>query len=84
MLSGPAVQRIEQSQITEVILTNSIPLSREAARSSQIQTFRWLRCWPRPSNRFTKRLRSARCSYEFLLSNQNGHRRGQPVPRLPS
>ncbi len=38
VLSGPAVQRIEESQIKEVILTNSIPLSREAARCSRIRT----------------------------------------------
>jgi ribose-phosphate pyrophosphokinase len=38
VLSGPAVQRIEESQIEQVILTNSIPLSREAARCGRIQT----------------------------------------------
>ncbi len=38
VLSGPAVQRIEESQLMEVILTNSIPLSREAARCSRIRT----------------------------------------------
>ncbi|MEZ5353193.1 MAG: ribose-phosphate pyrophosphokinase [Bryobacteraceae bacterium] len=38
VLSGPAVQRIEESQIMEVVLTNSIPLSREAARCSRIRT----------------------------------------------
>jgi len=37
VLSGPAVQRIEESAIEEVVLTNSIPLSREAARSSRIR-----------------------------------------------
>jgi len=38
VLSGPAVQRIEQSQIEQVVLTNSIPLSREAAQCSRIRT----------------------------------------------
>ncbi|MBL8291927.1 MAG: ribose-phosphate pyrophosphokinase [Bryobacterales bacterium] len=38
VLSGPAVQRIENSQIEEVVLTNSIPLSREAAQCSRIRT----------------------------------------------
>jgi ribose-phosphate pyrophosphokinase len=38
VLSGPAVQRIEASQIEEVVLTNSIPLSREAAQCSRIRT----------------------------------------------
>jgi ribose-phosphate pyrophosphokinase len=37
VLSGPAVQRIEESSIEEVVLTNSIPLSREASRSSRIR-----------------------------------------------
>ncbi len=37
VLSGPAVQRIEESNITEVVLTNSIPLSREAARSNRVR-----------------------------------------------
>ena len=37
VLSGPAVQRIEESSIEEVVLTNSIPLSREAARCSRIR-----------------------------------------------
>jgi ribose-phosphate pyrophosphokinase len=38
VLSGPAVQRIEQSHIAEVVLTNSIPLSREAGRSDRIKS----------------------------------------------
>ncbi|HLK47822.1 MAG TPA: ribose-phosphate pyrophosphokinase [Bryobacteraceae bacterium] len=37
VLSGPAVQRIEESEIREVIFTNSIPLSKEAKKSSRIQ-----------------------------------------------
>jgi len=38
VLSGQAVQRIEQSSIAEVVLTNSIPLSREASGCSRIRT----------------------------------------------
>lgn len=38
VLSGAAVQRIESSQIEEVVLTNSIPLSPEAARCGRIRT----------------------------------------------
>ena len=30
VLSGPAVERIESSQLKEVVFTNSIPLSEEA------------------------------------------------------
>jgi ribose-phosphate pyrophosphokinase len=37
VLSGPAVERIESSQIKEVVFTNSIPLSPEAERSSKIR-----------------------------------------------
>src|ERR1700676_4381275 len=38
VLSGPAVQRIEESQIQEVVVTNSIPLREDAMRSSRIKT----------------------------------------------
>jgi ribose-phosphate pyrophosphokinase len=36
VLSGPAVSRIEESEIKEVVVTNSIPLSDEAQKSSRI------------------------------------------------
>jgi ribose-phosphate pyrophosphokinase len=38
VLSGPAVQRLEESVIEEVVFTNSIPLSREALKSRKIKT----------------------------------------------
>jgi ribose-phosphate pyrophosphokinase len=38
VLSPPAVERIESSRIREVLLTNSIPLSEEARRSTKIRT----------------------------------------------
>jgi ribose-phosphate pyrophosphokinase len=38
VLSGPAVSRIEESELTEVVCTNSIPLSEEARRSSRIKS----------------------------------------------
>jgi ribose-phosphate pyrophosphokinase len=38
VLSGSAVQRIEASQISEVVVTNSIPLSEEAKRCTRIKT----------------------------------------------
>jgi len=38
VLSGPAVQRIEKSAITQVVVTDSIPLSREAATSKRIRS----------------------------------------------
>ena len=37
VLSGPAVERIESSQLKEVVFTNSIPLSEAAQRSSKIR-----------------------------------------------
>ncbi len=38
VLSGPALERIEASAIKEVVLTNSIPLSEAAQRSSKIRS----------------------------------------------
>ena len=38
VLSPPALDRIESSRIREVLLTNSIPLSEEARRSTKIRT----------------------------------------------
>ena len=38
VLSGQAVERIESSQLKEVVLTNSIPLSEEAQRSSKVRS----------------------------------------------
>jgi ribose-phosphate pyrophosphokinase len=37
VLSGPAVQRIVDSPLQEVVVTNSIPLSQEAAESGKIR-----------------------------------------------
>ena len=38
VLSGPAVKRIEESALKEVILTNSIPLSEEARKSNRVKS----------------------------------------------
>ena len=38
VLSGPAVERIEASEIREVVVTNSIPLRREARKCDRIRT----------------------------------------------
>ena len=38
VLSGQAVERIESSQLKEVVFTNSIPLSEAAMRSSKIRS----------------------------------------------
>jgi ribose-phosphate pyrophosphokinase len=37
VLSGPAVQRIEESPLEEVVVTNSIPLSEEAKACPKIK-----------------------------------------------
>jgi ribose-phosphate pyrophosphokinase len=37
ILSGPAVERIEKSHIDEVVVTNTIPLSEQAAASAKIR-----------------------------------------------
>ncbi len=59
VLSGPAVRRIEESCLKEVVVTNSIPLP-EARRCSPDQVVVGRRaCWRKPSGRFTRRLRSA-------------------------
>jgi ribose-phosphate pyrophosphokinase len=38
VLSGPAVNRIEESDLKEVVVTNSIPLSEEARKSSRVKS----------------------------------------------
>ena len=38
VLSGPAVERIENSQLKEVVLTNSIPFSEEARQSAKVRS----------------------------------------------
>ena len=38
VLSGPAVRRIDESPLKEVVFTNSIPLSDEAKRSKKIKS----------------------------------------------
>jgi ribose-phosphate pyrophosphokinase len=38
VLSGPAVERIERSELKEVVFTNSIPLSEEARKSKKIKS----------------------------------------------
>jgi ribose-phosphate pyrophosphokinase len=38
VLSGPAVERIEESDLDEVVFTNSIPLSKEARKSKKVRS----------------------------------------------
>jgi len=37
VLSGPAIERLEKSEIDELVVTNSIPLSHEAQKCSKIR-----------------------------------------------
>ncbi|MNC93908.1 Ribose-phosphate pyrophosphokinase [compost metagenome] len=38
MLSGPAVDRVEKSQLEELVLTNTIPLTPEKRQCKKIRT----------------------------------------------
>jgi ribose-phosphate pyrophosphokinase len=38
VLSGPAVERIEKSQLEEIVLTNTIPLTPEKRKCKKIRT----------------------------------------------
>ena len=38
VLSGPALERIESSQLKEVVFTNSIPLSAEALKANKVRS----------------------------------------------
>ena len=38
VLSGPAIERLENSSIDELVVTNSIPLSKDAQKCSKIRT----------------------------------------------
>jgi ribose-phosphate pyrophosphokinase len=38
VLSGPALKRLTESKIREVVFTNSIPLSRQASRLKKIRS----------------------------------------------
>jgi ribose-phosphate pyrophosphokinase len=38
VLSGPAVSRIEESELQEVVVTNSIPLSEAGQKSSRVKS----------------------------------------------
>ena len=38
VLSGPALERIEESELKELVFTNSIPLSDEARKCSRIKS----------------------------------------------
>ena len=68
VLSGPAVERIENSEIEEVVVTNSIPLKDAADGCRRSSSFRWRRCLRRRSSRFTKMARSARYLFECRVS----------------
>ena len=63
VLSGPAIERIEKSALEELIVTNTIPMTRRAVTSAgRFRCCRWRGCWARPSAASTRRRRSHRCS----------------------
>ena len=71
VLSGPAVERIEESEMKEVIVTNSIPLGGSQGGRAGSSSFRWRRCWRRRFSRFTRRLRSARYLFRKCVQRMN-------------
>ncbi len=54
VLSGPAVERIENSQLEEVVVTNTIPLHTRR-KCKKIRTLSVGKLWRRPSSRSTMR-----------------------------
>ncbi len=64
VLSGPAVQRIEESALEEVVVTNSIPPSEEARASKRSASCPSAGYSARPSGASTTATLSARCSCE--------------------
>src|ERR1700692_4327351 len=49
VLSGGAVQRIAQSALDELVVTDTIPLSAEATGADRIRSCRWRSCSRKPS-----------------------------------
>lgn len=66
VLSGPAIERIEQSVIKELVLLDTIALPEEK-KSPKSPWFRWARCLLKPSSAFMRTNRFPRCS-----SNRTG------------
>ncbi|MGC4086284.1 MAG: ribose-phosphate pyrophosphokinase [Polyangiaceae bacterium] len=64
VLSGPAVQRIEQSPLEEVVVTNSFPCPRKLGRVRRSGCCRSGVCSVRPFGASTTAIRSALCSCE--------------------
>ena len=58
VLSGPAVERIEESELKEVVVYEfDSAVGRGEEMRAGSNRCRWRRCWPGRCNRFTKRLR---------------------------
>jgi ribose-phosphate pyrophosphokinase len=49
VLSGAAVERIDSSDLDEVVVTDTIPLREDARASAKIRSCRWRACSRRPS-----------------------------------
>lgn len=61
ILTDPALSRIAQSEIKELIVTNTIPLPPNKS-IRRLPSFLWLRSWQKPSCGFTTSCPSASCS----------------------
>jgi ribose-phosphate pyrophosphokinase len=56
VFSGPAVQRIQESCLEEVVVTNSIPVSRRRKGPARSGFSAWPTYWVKRSNRSTKKV----------------------------
>ena len=66
VFSGPAAERIMNSEIEEVVVTDSVPLNGAAQKLPKITVLSVAPFWRAGSNRFTKRLRSASSSFDSV------------------
>jgi ribose-phosphate pyrophosphokinase len=53
VFSGPAVERIKNSALDEVVITNTLPLSDAGRSCKKIRRCRWPSCSPRPIRRIS-------------------------------
>ena len=82
VLSGPALERVENSYIEELMVLNTIPMPAgyTGGRSS---SWMWPPCLPRPSTGSTRRPPSPACSDAFFKAIGRLADCGLGQPRLP-
>lgn len=72
LLSGPAIQRIADSVIDEVVFLDTIPPRPVSPPARRSVTSPWPTCLPRPSATSTRRLPSPVCSPEYHPAEPEG------------